>query len=192
MGFDFRVADPPARWPASYRPQYADAPEYFRVTHKAMHALRAALTCAGVLDADAHLPSFPPWPPPQMEKQRAMGVEMERDYGTSIEPPSTAGEVALLEEWRKKRGSALERTSNDPAKVPAFKFGSNDGWRVHAEEANAIAASLRAAVAGRPDALVAAMHESGSTLSREEALAWVASFADYNALASSHGGYIVS
>lgn len=188
MSFDFRIADPPSRWPSTYRPQYADAPEYFRVTIRGMQALRAALTVAGVLDVDARVPSFPPWPPPHADANRAA----ETATGESVQPPSTATEIATLEAWRNKRASALETSSDDPTKVPAFKFASNDAWRVNAEESRAIADALRRVLAERADALVAAMEQAGSASPREETLRWLESFAAYNDVAAAHGGYIVS
>jgi len=192
MGFDFRIAAPPERWPDAHRPQYEDAPEYFRVTHKAMHALRAALAVTGVLDVDARLPSFPPWPPPQMSATRAGGVELAKDHGMTIEPPSTATEIETLEQWRRKRAQALETTSNDPQKVPAFKLGSNDGWRLSPDECALLATGLRAAIDERADALHAAIADAGSTMTRDASLAWLSSFAEYLALAAEHGGVVVS
>ena len=192
MGFDFRIAQPPERWPATYRPQYDDAPEYFRVTHKAMHALRAALVATGAIDIDARVPSFPPWPPEPMTKLRAGGVELAKDHGMTIEPPSTASEVAVLEQWRNKRAQVLETTSNDPEKVPAFKLGSNDGWRLNADECRTLGAALAATVAERADMLLEVIAEKGSTLSRDDALAWLSSFAAYLALGAEHGGVVVA
>jgi hypothetical protein len=192
VGFDFRIAEAPERWPASYRPQYDDAPEYFRVTHKAMHALRAALVATGAIDVEARVPSFPPWPPEPLTRLRAAGVEMATEQGMTIEPPSTATEVEVLERWRNKRAAALETTSADPDKVPAFKLGSNDGWRLTPGECRALGKALRATIADHPDALVAAVTESGSTLARDESLAWLAAFADYLAVAADHGGVVVA
>jgi hypothetical protein len=201
VGFDFRIDTPPETWPASYRPQYEDAPEYFRVTHKAMHALRAALVATGAIDVDARVPSFPPWPPEPMTPVRAAGVEMATGHfggapipekAITIEPPSTASEVAVLEKWREKRAAALETTSSDPDKVPAFKLGSNDGWRLSTAECRTLGDALRATIADRSDVLFTAVVEAGSALARDEAMRWLSAFADYLVLAADHGGIVVA
>ena len=190
MGFDLRILEPLGALPAQYAPQYVDAPEYFRIPVAAMEAMRAALRVADVLDESARTPSFPPWPPPEAQSDfEPVARAAER---TSLEPPSTATELAALDAYRARRATVLRTTSGDPARVPAFKLGSNDGWIVSAPEAHAIAAGLRAALAADPDALHEAMRAAGSPLARPEALAWVAAFAAYNELAAEHGGYRVA
>ncbi len=80
-----------------------------------------------------------------------------------------------------------------PGRVPDFKFGSNDGWIVTADEARDIADGLFRLLADNWGAILHALSQLSivGELSEEDARTWTQSWARYNDLAAGHGGYVV-
>lgn len=187
MGFDLYMARPPANV-SGYEPQYEGMPEYFRVTSATMPALVAAMERAGVVDLAMPTPRLPTWPP---GRHASSSPPEDTSARPSVEPPSTASELAILDEFRERRLEVLGARSPERSKVPAFKFASNDGWRISPEECRAIADGLTHALTMREAEVLDGFFRAGGALSRVDARAFLDAFARYNAVAAEHDGYRV-
>jgi len=156
-----------------------ESPGYFRGVPS------DTLTAAGILDFDTKFAKQPAWPPEGVKKRRAHQLRVLFEPPADDDPDTSVVETAPT--WRElqimqRYVSGYLRTrctrSRKQGKVPAFKFGSNDGWIVTAEECLIIAYRLRLFL----------LEKSAGTDDDPE---FVEAFAAFNEVAAKYGGYDV-
>jgi hypothetical protein len=211
MGMDLTMAVAPGPTPG-YKPQYDNDPSYYRFRTPAMALMVQVMRSAGVI-SDEPAPEFPPWPPEGVPEDRV--ALLDQAMGGGDTDALTTRERVFLEGMRHRLQAARATPSRAPGKVPAFKFTSNDGWIVSVAECAAIAravreyamritehdlAALEREYDARQKAMTAPMIAQGHVmllgnqplgLELPELKIWLAEWAMYNEVASSHGGYRV-
>lgn len=103
-----------------------------------------ALSVADVL-CDEAPPAEPSWPPSnaRIDAGRAGALLAHFDGDEPIEPAVTATEKRAFAAYAAARARWLATPSSRAGRVPSFKFQSNAGWIVSADEARTISAALR-------------------------------------------------
>jgi hypothetical protein len=151
MGMDLSMVQTPsyAEIPDHYPDDIRKCPGYFRgVPYDYLDE-------AGLLDRATKCPKGPAWPPAGLPVERA---EQLRDF---FDPPSrgysfrqsdpvptlaelkpTPRELRIIQRYIDQEYRVRSAVSKNPGKVPAFKFGSNDGWHVVPQECLVIACRL--------------------------------------------------
>lgn len=104
--------------------------------------LNALSTADALCDRDA--PESPPWPASgsTLTSERAEAILAHFEGEEPIDPKVSAAEKREWSAYTKARAKWLASKSPQKAKVPAFKFQSNDGWIVDAKESALIAEAI--------------------------------------------------
>jgi hypothetical protein len=141
MSFLFRMRATPS--PSStYHPMMPDTPEIYQVNNQGMGIICRALSASKVLDADCECPSFDATLPEWLKPRRVDEIMDALECGDEPDPPMTDEEKQAIDEAQLAQERLLETTSPKPGMVPAFKFGSNDGWVVTANECKSIGLAM--------------------------------------------------
>jgi hypothetical protein len=159
MGYDMSIRAYAGPDSVSTR-QNGDCADYFRLNIWGMGTMRGIMERAGVLSYESH-PSFPDYP----------GHE---HFDADDAPKDAVGGA-----YREACTAVIESVASD-GRVPAYKFGSNDGWLVNPDECRVIAKGLRDLVECDE---VHGDEDDGSWKWSEEAL----DFADFCERAAEHG-----
>jgi len=148
MGFDLSMVRTPG---------YRDIPDHYpKVIRENAGYFRGvpygALDQAEVLDHSIRCPKGPAWPPGGLTEERAeqlqdlfdpLNYDRESETVPSVEDlKPTFRELQIIQRYRDAADRVLSTISKKPGKVPSFKFGSNEGWRVTPEECLVIACRL--------------------------------------------------
>lgn len=177
MGMDLSLVRHPDIIPPGLPEILRESPGYFRGVPW------ESLAAAGILDSDTMWPASPAWPPDGMTEDRAEAIlrlfepPCDGDPETSVvQINPTYRELRKVQQYVREHQQNLSQRSRKQGKVPAFKFGSNDGWHVTPEECLIIASRLQALL---------------RTDSHVEEREFVHGFALFNEWAARHGGYEV-
>lgn len=179
MGLDLTMLRTPDEMAEDVPDLVRESPGYFRgVPHDVMNA-------AGIFDEDAESLEFPDWPPAGLRKARAAQLcslfeapAVDDPVYSLLELKPTYRELRVMQKYVTEYGRARAVRSKKQGRVPALKFGSNDGWIVTPEECLIIAYRLRSYLA----------KESPAGNDDPE---WVDAFAVFNEVAAKYGGYEV-
>lgn len=187
MGYDMHMVKKPKATPEGHSPQYEGQPGYHRFRASAMPLTIGAMEWADCV----HYGSAPGWPeiPEGISGERLGAVVYFLESGDDSvleDGPMTPAEEAIAREYARASSEVRDASSLKDGRVGAYKFESNDGWLVHPEECEAIATAVR-----RHAEMIARDFFTDAGLSVSDGLAWLKSWADFNALAASHGGYRV-
>jgi hypothetical protein len=163
MGFDLSMVRTPFDIPGRYPDLIRDYPGYFRGIPF------EELDEAGVLDYGMAIPKGPAWPPKGLTAARARKLRhlFDEQIASDEEPDADAAdalkvqagsvngpgalllkvnptprELRIMQRFLAGERQAHSAVSRSLGKVPAFKFGSNDGWHVIPEECLVIARGL--------------------------------------------------
>lgn len=195
MGYDMQMAIPPDELVAGYVPPLPGQEGRFLFSNHAMDDMVEVMAAAGVMDTAAAPEELPAWPPKGISQKRVdkLGAVFCVDgaeglIGHDWTDPMTSREERLFEAWALAANGILTRRSDQPGKVPAYKFLSQRSWYVCPEECRLLAAALLAGLETDKSALLAPYLRSGMT----EADAWIRRWALFNQMAAEHGGYRVS
>lgn len=148
-------------------------PLYFRANIWAMGNLRSIMEAAGALDWDTEMPSWPDIDPELEER-----LDSEDD---KVREQAEAEYDELTDGLRETR-------SEDPGKVPGFKFCSNDGWVILPEECRALAERLKAMP---PEQILEAVRGDSKDDEKEWLLDYVKEYAEFCAEAAERNGFAV-
>src|SRR5262245_41003898 len=119
MGYDMHMVRKPAQIPPGHRPQYDDQPHYHRFTIHWMPVMREMMQRADVLDEYGEpFTPLPAWPPAGIDRDRASTLmEHPEGGGPWNEPPPSAAEKQLLDEYEREREKVCAEISPDPGRV---------------------------------------------------------------------------
>lgn len=151
MSFSFRMINPPEADP-SYKPLVADAPDYYQVNSIGMEILYTIMSAGSMLDEDCEPPNFDEALPEWMDEERVEEVMDALELGDAPDPPLTNKEREAIAQARLAQKILLQVQSPTSGRVPAFKFGSNDGWVITPKEC-AIITSEAARIRADPELL---------------------------------------
>jgi hypothetical protein len=179
VGYDIDMAIAPAGSIPGYEPQFADCPGYIRFAGMSMPYMVEIMQAAGLLD-DADPPKFPAFPP-GLPEGRADDLSAFFDDGEAIDPPPTPAERELMVAFLAGRAKVEAARSQQPDRVPRFKFRSNDNWLVCPEECRIIA-----------DGLTQYADANEGRANQDIDWSGVRQWAAYNRVAAEHGGYRVN
>lgn len=168
---------------ATYQPMLADAPELYQVNNRGLDVIYRALSVAKVLDEDCERPNFdatfPDWLPPE----RVDDIIDALESGDEPDPPITDEEQGAIEQAQAAQQTLLETRSPKQGMLPAFKFGSNDGWVVSVEECAMICSAIERMLADHQLRSAACPTDDARTL--------IQNWAQYVLVAQQTGGFTV-
>lgn len=183
MSFSFHMLNQPAPDP-TYKPLVPDAPDYYQVNHHGMKILWNILSAGSLLDEECEMPDFDSTIPEWMDQDRLEEIMDAIEFGDEPDPPMTDEEREAIEAAKQAQDSLVRIQSPHPGKIPAFKFGSNDGWMVSPEECHAIN-SVISSIKSNPDKL-------SEVCPTDESKAVLESWGEFVRIAETAGGFIVS
>lgn len=196
MSYDMLMVYTPEALPEGYVPPLPEQNGRFLISNRAMYAMEDVMTIAGVLDTACAAPVLPNWPPEGISQKRIdkLGAVFcvdgaEVTVGHDCLLPLTGREERIFEGWAEKANAVLTRRSDQPGKVPAYKFQSQQNWFVCPEECLLIGEGLMTGLKRRKTALSAPYVSDG--MGPRTATAWVRRWAVFNQIAAGHGGYRV-
>src|SRR5262249_1354129 len=123
-----------------YQPYNEACPGFIRLVGRSVPSVVEIMQDAGVLD-DTPPPKFPE-PPTRLDEERAIALWYFFEYGVEVKPPPTPTERQMLETFLTARANVQATRSQQPGKVPLFKFQFRCGCRVWPEECRLIADGL--------------------------------------------------
>ena len=134
MGYDMtiRAYTGPERVKTRDEEEYMEDGSYFRLNIWGMSVMRNIMFKAGVLDTEFNYAEWPNRPD-------------DNEYDDDGEPITATAKAADA------AADAIKASHAGNGRVPAFKFGSNDGWLVTPEECLTLAAALRRVTDGSPE-----------------------------------------
>jgi hypothetical protein len=197
MGYDMYMLRTPEGNLGSYKPQFDEQPECWRFAGGGMQAMLEVMVKARVIDLNFRgAPAVTDWPPPgTIPAERAEELGDWAWWGEASDNPPTESEMRLLKPWLEEVDGWRRTTSQDPDRVAAFKFCTNDGWIVSPAECTIIANGLHAGVRrshgpfGWFTGIIPSPRRSG--ISRAEAEVWILNWAAFNRVAAQNDGYSV-
>jgi hypothetical protein len=178
--FQMRAKPQPA---ASYKPMLADAPEMYQVNNYGMELICRALSVANILDENCESPDFDATLPDWLSPERVDEITDALEFGDEPDPPMTEKERNAIQEAETAQQALLETRSPNSGKLPAFKFGSNDGWVVTAEECAIICSAI--------ERILTNDHQRKSACPTDEARTLIENWWQYVSVAQGTGGFTV-
>ena len=178
MGYDMY-------WQVKTEGRDRDDSHYFRANIWGMGTLRKAMHLAGVMneredEGRDDMPKFPDW------KKEWDALDLEEMPEEELTPEQ--------KEYVETCKAARSKRSNEPGKIPYFKFCSNDGWLVTPEESRIIAEGLTKLLAEVDSGQEFTLPPDGffekepfilsNTATSKERLEFIREWADYNKRAS--------
>ena len=182
MSFHFRMRGTPGS-SAEYEPMLPEAPEIYQVNNFGLDTIYRALSTAQVLDERSEPPNFDATLPDWLSPERVDEIMDALDFGDDPDPPVTEEEQTAIREAQVAQQSLLEVTSPHPGQIPAFKFGSNDGWVITADECVIISTALKRVLGERELFNNACPTDESRTL--------LIQFGQYVQAAGATGGFVV-
>jgi hypothetical protein len=212
MGFDIQMIEQPKPAELKKIGLAEDSHGFYRVKAAMMPVMVLTMEWAGALAEDDTAPDFPAWPPKDAPADRKKVLDA-AGSDPKAEAQLTPAEKKQLAAAKKATHDAQTVHSKHAGMVPAFKFATNDGFIVTADEAKVISTKLHAyadkvnaaqlaklqkAYEEKQKPLAEAAKKRGETvppgaeqlnLTVDNFKAWVNEWAGYNDVASHHGGY---
>jgi hypothetical protein len=168
---------------ATYEPMLADSPELYQVNNRGMDLIYGALSVAKVLDEDCKRPDFDATLPGWLSPTRVDEIMDALESDEEPDPPMTAQEKDAIKEAEAAQEVLLEIRSPKQGMVPAFKFGSNDGWVVTVDECAIICAAI--------ERILADDQQETAACPTDEARALLEHWLHYVRVAQKTGGFTV-
>jgi hypothetical protein len=182
MSFDFRMRSQPSP-SVAYQPMLADVPALYQVNNRGMDMIYRALSVAKILDEECKRPDFDATFPDWFSPSRVDDIMDALESDEEPDPPMTAEEKEAVKQAEVSQEALLETRSPKQGMVPAFKFGSNDGWVVTDEECAIVCTAL--------ERMLADDQQRTSACPTDEARALIEHWLEYVRVAQGTGGFAV-
>jgi len=215
MGMDIEMVEKPTKAEIQAAKLDAESPGYWRFNVSGMSAMVVVMDVAGLMSSENH-PEFPAWPPAAAPAARR-DVLAAAASDPKLEAKLTSAEKLSLERSRARFDEILKLRSIALNHVPAYKFGSNEGWLLTSDECVLIATKLHAyaksatqadldradkayrarqaaleATIGKSDpGMISLVGQSGLDMALADYKQWIEQWATYNEVAAKHHGYKV-
>jgi hypothetical protein len=161
----------------------ASATELYQVNNRGMDIIYRALFAAKILDEDCKRPNFDATFPGWLSPSRVDDIMDALESDEEPDPPMTEREREAIREAQAAQEALLETRSPKPAMVPAFKFGSNDGWVVTADECAIIGSAI--------EHMLADEQQLTNACPTDESRALLENWLQYVRVAQGTGGFTV-
>lgn len=186
MGYDLQMETIPSTVPDGMILQNPSTPDYHRYNNRGMTVTLLAMQSANVLGLDAP-PEFPRLPESELQRLKELMFykkSPEEAVSAGIRPPNE-DELTVVDDYNAKVRLVLDAPGHNNS-PPAYKFQSNSGWLVTPAECLKIADGI-----DMKKEMLALHFFPDEGISADEGRVWLTSWANFNRLAASHGGYRV-